>query len=98
MTDYAQYVGQDVIIVKELLEDIEEGREYDPEFMPFWNYVGNVLHIVAYDHECGYFAFTDQEGVHNDTLMVYDFENGFVTPFVEAEEIQVDEDAIFELI
>lgn len=98
MTDYAQYVGQDVVIVKELLEDVEEERSYDPGFMPFWNFVGNILHIVAYDHECESFTFIDKTGRSNDTLMPYDFEHGFVSPLAEEEEIQVDEDAIYELI
>ena len=98
MTDYHQYVGQDLIIVKQLLEDVETERPYEPGFEPLWNYVGNVLHITAFDAECEFFYFTDQDGRKNDTLMTYDIEHGFVVPFQEAVEEPVNDEMIISLL
>ena len=98
MIDYHQYVGQDLIIIKELLENIDNGKPYDPEFAPSWNYVGNVLHITSFDAIGEFFCFTDHDGKKDEVLMPYDIDNGFVIPFIEPDEIQVDDDVIIDLI
>ena len=98
MIDYHQYVGQDLIIVQELLENVVSEKPYDPKFVPPWNYVGNVLHITSYDAEDKFFRFIDQDGRNEEVLMSYDIDNGFVIPFIEPDEIQVDDDIIIDLI
>lgn len=98
MTDYHQYVGQDLIIVQELLEDVDNGEPYEHGFAPLWNYVGNVLHITSFDAEGEFFCFIDQDGRKNDTLMPYDIDNGFVVLFHEPEEKPVNDDMIIGLL
>ena len=98
MTAYNQYVGPDLIITTELLEDIDTGKPYDHRFAPSWNYVGNVLHITSFDAIGEFFCFTDQDGKKDDVLLPYDIDNGFVIPFIEPDEIQVDDDVIIDLI
>ena len=48
-TDYSQYVGREVVITTELLEDVYTGDRYEPDCIPKWNYVGNVLTITNYN-------------------------------------------------
>ena len=98
MIDYHQYVGQDLIIVQELLENIDNEKPYDHRFAPSWNYVGNVLHITSFDAIGEFFCFTDQDGKKDEVLLPYDIDNGFVIPFIEPDEIQVDDDDIIDLI
>ena len=98
MTDYHQYVGQDFIIVQELLEDVDNGEPYEHGFAPPWNYVGNVLHITSFNAIGEFFCFTDQDVKKDDVLLPYDIDNGFVIPFIEPDEIQVDDDVIIDLI
>lgn len=98
MTDYHQYVGQDLIIVQELLENVISEKPYDPEFVPPWNYVGNVLHITSYDAEDKFFRFIDQDGRNEEALMTYDFDNGFVIPFREEQDEAVDTGMIIGLL
>ena len=98
MTDYHQYVGQDLIIVQELLENVDNGEPYEHGFVPPWNYVGNVLHITSFDSIGEFFYFTDQDGKKDEVLLPYDIDNGFVIPFSEPDEIQVDDDVIIDLI
>ena len=101
MTDYHQYVGQDLIIVQELLEDVDNGEPYEHGFAPPWNYVGNVLHITSFDAIGEFFYFTDQDGKKDDVLMPYDIDNGFVAPFQpfhDAEDETVDSDMIISLL
>ena len=98
MTDYHQYVGQDFIIVQELLEDVVFEKPYDTEFVPPWNYVGNVLHITSYDAEDKFFGFIDQNGRSEEVLTTYDFDNGFVIPFQEEQDGDVDTGMIISLL
>ena len=45
-----------------------------------------------------YYLITDQDGKKDDVLLPYDIDNGFVIPFIEPDEIQVDDDVIIDLI
>ena len=98
MNSYEQYVGQDVVIVEELLEDVEAGKPYEPGFAPPWNYIGNVLHIISYDAEDKFFKFIDQDGRKEEMLMTYDFDHGFVVPMQEEIEDQVESDIVIGLL
>lgn len=60
--------------------------------------VGNVLHITSFDSIGEFFCFTDQDGKKDEVLLPYDIDNGFVIPFSEPDEIQVDDDVIIDLI
>ena len=94
MFDYSTYVEREAIIVKPLYNDVENQEEYEEENNPQWNYVGNVLRIESYDRNCRSFSFVDQTGHYAEVLLEYDFENGFVDIIPDAEEIQIDVDAI----
>lgn len=93
-TDYSQYVGREVVIAKELLEDVYAGDPYEPDCIPKWNYVGNVLTITHYNKNTDSFGFVDQKGESDELLLDYDFEHGYVELLPEIDEIQLDQDAI----
>lgn len=96
--DYSQYIGQEVVIVKELIEDVDSGEPYDPGFIPAWNYVGNVLTITKYDPHSGSFRFVDKDGHDEELLLDYDFEHGYVEFFQEVNDTLIDADAINNLL
>lgn len=92
--DYSTYVGREVVILRPVYEDVDHQEEYEAENNPPWNYVGNVLRIESYDRNCRSFSLVDQTGHYAEVLLEYDFENGFVDIIPDAEEIQIDVDAI----
>lgn len=93
-TDYSQYVGREVVITTELLGDVYTGDRYEPDCIPKWNYVGNVLTITNYNTHTEAFGFVDQNGEFDEVLFNYDFEHGYVELLPEIDEIQLDQDAI----
>lgn len=95
--DWSQYIGQEVVIVKELLEDVYAGDPYEPDCVPSWNYVGNVLTITKYNTQTESFGFVDQHGHAEELLLDYDFENGFVELLPETD-VQLDTDVISALL
>lgn len=98
MVDYSTYIGREALILKPLYEDIDNQKEYEAEYNPPWNYVGNVLRIESYDRNCRCFGFVDRAGNHEEVLLTYDFEHGFVDLIPDPEEIQIDANAISALL
>lgn len=98
MVDYSTYVGREALILKPLYKNVDHQETYEAEYNPQWNYVGNVLRIESYDRNCRDFRFVDQSGNHEEVLLIYDFEHGFVDLIPEPEEIQIDANAISVLL
>lgn len=98
MVDYSTYVGREAVILKPVYEDVDHQEEYSAENNPPWNYVGNVLRIESYDRNCRSFGFVDHDGSHEEVLLNYDFEHGFVELIPDPEEIQIDVNAISVLL
>lgn len=98
MIDYSTYVGREALIFHPLYEDVDNKKAYEREYNPPWNHIGNVLRIESYDRHCQSFSFVDQTGNHDEVLLVYDFEHGFVDLIPDPEEIQIDANAISALL
>lgn len=98
MIDYSTYVSREAIILKPLYKNVDNQEEYETTYNPPWNYVGNVLYIKSYDRNCRAFQFIDKAGSHDEVLLEYDFEHGFVDIIKEPEEIQIDANAISALL